>query len=154
MNRAATASAFRLLLLLFCAAQTTHARETALTVENAWIAEAPPGIGVNAGYLTIYNRGEHERILERVSSPAFGRVEMHRTLVSEDGGSTMRRRRTIPVPAGDALDFSPGGYHLMLFENREPVRRGDNISLTLHFADGTLLKTSATVRRRGDHNHH
>jgi len=42
----------------------------------------------------------------------------------------------------------------MLFENRAPVRRGGQVGLTLHFSDGTLLETSAPVRRMDGHRGH
>jgi copper(I)-binding protein len=141
-------------LLLLGTLPAAWSGPASLTVDNAWIAEAPPGVGVNAGYLTIGNGGDRERVLERVTSPGFARVEMHRTVVSADGTSRMQRQQEIAIPAGARFEFSPGGYHLMLFEKREPVRSGDRIGLTLHFADGTLLKTSAPVRRMDGHSHH
>lgn len=142
-------------LLLLGIALQAQAGPAPLTVEQAWVAEAPPGVGVNAGYLTISNRTDREYVLEGVTSPDFGRVEMHRTLVSEDGTSRMRRQQTVTIPAATRLEFRPGDYHLMLFEKRAPVRSGGKVGLTLHFADGILLEISAPVRRMdGGHRHH
>lgn len=142
------------LLLLSLATAGPVPAGTGVTVSHAWVAEAPPGVGVNAGYLSVRNHGDRERVLRKVTSPDFARVEMHRTITAADGTTTMERQQDIVIPAGASLDFSPGGYHLMLFEKREPVRSGARVGLTLHFADGTLLETSVPVRRMDGHRDH
>lgn len=138
------------------AAQTIPltASESGLTILDAWIAEAPPPVQVNAGYLIINNNSDSDRILESVTSPAFGRVEMHRTLISDDGTSSMQQQNRITIGAGRRIEFRPGGYHLMLFDRREAVRTGMRYQLTLHFADGASLATSADVRRIDNHHEH
>ncbi|MEX2525943.1 MAG: copper chaperone PCu(A)C [Gammaproteobacteria bacterium] len=144
-----------LMPILAALAAPLSASETALKVHDAWIAEAPPGVRVNAGYLIIGNQSGRKRVLTDVTSPAFSRIEMHSTVISDDGTSSMQRQKRIPVPAGERFRFSPGGHHLMLFDGREPIRTGDEIPLILHFADGITIDTIAAVRRiNSSHEHH
>lgn len=141
--------------LLVVSAAASHAEDPTITVRDARIATAPPTVAINAGYLTIDNRGENERILESVTSPAFERVEMHRSRIGTDGTAAMRRQDRIAIPAGERIEFKPGGYHLMLFNPHEPARAGREISLILHFADGLESNVTAAVRRLdGSHGSH
>lgn len=144
-----------LMPILAALAAPLSASETALKVHDAWIAEAPPGVRVNAGYLIIDNQSGRERVLAGVTSPVFSRIEMHNTVISDNGTSSMQRQKRIPVPAGETFEFSPGGHHLMLFDGREPIRTGDEIPLTLHFADDFTIDTTAAVHRiNSSHEHH
>lgn len=110
---------------------------------------------VHAGYLTLENRSDRERELESITSPVFERVEMHRTVIADDGTSSMQQLKGVAIAAGDGIEFKPGGMHLMLFDTREPIRTGMRIPLTLRFSDGTTLDSEAEVRRRNStHEHH
>lgn len=140
--------------VLIAMAAPLPASEAVLAVHDAWIAEAPPTVRVNAGYLIIDNRSDRDRVLESVTSPTFGRVEMHRTVVSEDGTSSMQQQHRITIASGDRLEFRPGGRHLMLFDARDPILNGKEIPLTLQFADGTTIETTAAVRRINSHHEH
>jgi copper(I)-binding protein len=134
-----------------------------LTVEDAWIREAPPGAPMLAGYLILHNHSDQERALVAAESPAFGMVELHRTVL-EDGMARMVAQKRIPVPAGGQAALKPGDYHLMLMKPQQPLKAGDTADLTLHFDDGSSMTIQAVVRRatmdgmqhnhsHGDHTH-
>jgi len=42
----------------------------------------------------------------------------------------------LEVAPGTSVEFSPGGYHLMLMKRQSPIDLGDEVTVTLVFADG------------------
>jgi copper(I)-binding protein len=136
------------LITLFCLALfalPALAAET-LSVTNAWVREAPPGMQMLAGYMTIHNAGAKERKLVAAQSPDFGNIELHRSMV-ENGMAKMIPQKFMPVPAHGMLHIAPGGYHLMLMKPKRQLKAGDKVPFTLRFADGETLKITATVKR-------
>ena len=69
----------------------------------------------------------------------------------------MRRIEAIPVPAGKPVELGPGGYHVMLMDVSQPLKEGEQVPLTLTFADKagnrTTQSVSATVRGLGAPSH-
>jgi copper(I)-binding protein len=43
----------------------------------------------------------------------------------------MRPVAGIDLPAGQAVELKPGGYHVMLMQVKSPVKEGDTVPLTL-----------------------
>jgi periplasmic copper chaperone A len=128
-----------------------------ITVTGAWVAEAPPGVQVMAGYLKIVNDGAATAVLVGATSPDFERVELHRTVI-RNGVARMLHESRLPIPAHAAVVFEPGGRHLMLIGPRRALKAGDRVPLTLQFADGAVLHSTAEVRSplaasAGEHHH-
>lgn len=123
-----------------------------ISVSNAWINEAPPGVRVLAAYLTISNEGTADIDLTGVASEVFAKVEMHMTKM-ENGVASMHRQKRINIPAGSSFSFSPGGYHLMLFNPLTSMQSDAMVPLDLTFSNGHTLRVHAVVRRGDDHVH-
>lgn len=120
--------------------------EGELNVHDPWVREAPPTALVSAAYLSLENAGAMQRRLTGVASPAFGRVEMHRT--EQHGGmAMMMRQESLELAPGSWTLFEPGGLHLMLIDRKHPLKAGDMVPLTLTFANGQELTFHATVRK-------
>lgn len=109
----------------------TEARVTAPRTEG----------GMSAGYLTLHNGSDDEIVITRVSSPQFGRVEMHESRV-EDGVSRMRPIDVLAIPSGGDVALVPGGRHLMLMQ---PAGPADTVTLELWSGDALLLTLDAPV---------
>ena len=120
------------------------ARAPSIRVENAWIRWLPTGLPAG-GYLTLINTGDRALILIAASSPAFGEVMLHRTR-NRAGTVEMLPVERITIEAHTTLDFASLGYHLMLMQESQPLRAGDRVPITLHFADGASLTVSFEVR--------
>ena len=116
-----------------------------LMVDNAWIREAPPGAAALAGYMTLMNRGDMPRILVGASSPAFGNVMLHRT-VMEGGMAKMVHQMAIEIPAKGSLTFEPNDYHVMLMKPRQQLKAGDKVDITLEFKNGETMVVTHEVR--------
>jgi copper(I)-binding protein len=97
-----------------------------------------PGAGMPmaAGYLRIANYSGSDIRITRVSSPEYGSVEMHETLV-EDGIARMRAVPVVEIADGESVVFERGGKHLMLMQ---PV--GEPRTITLNFYSGDVLLLS------------
>jgi len=93
---------FSFITLLVACNQTP---KDAFSTESAWVREAPPNAGAMAGYVTITNNTDHERVLVFAKSKQFNAVEIHRTIV-ENGVAKMRRQEDVPIPAGGSLELN------------------------------------------------
>ena len=101
------------------------------SIEGAWVREAPPNATAMAGYVTIINNTDQERILSSAKSEQFNVVEIHRTIV-ENGVAKMRRQKELPISAGGSLKLEPGSYHLMLLTPKSAFKAGDQITVTVN----------------------
>ena len=64
-----------------------------------------------------------------------------------DGGAmVMREIPALPLPAGEAVELAPGGYHVMLTDLANPLEVGETIDLTLTLASGAERTVTAEVR--------
>jgi copper(I)-binding protein len=126
-------------------------------VKDAWVREGPPTAQVLAGFMKVHNGSDKSAALVGASSPAFGRIELHRT-VMEDGVARMIAQDRIEIPAGADIAFEPGGLHLMLFDPTHPLTQGDELALAIELEDGRRIETQAQVRRMMggsmEHHHH
>ena len=117
-----------------------------LTINNAWSPEAPPKARVMAGYMSFTNNGDKEILIEKITSPQFKTVEMHRT-VHAKGMAMMEWQLHIHVPIGKVTKLEPGGKHLMLIKPVKRLKAGEKIELVLHLSNNKQQTVIATVRK-------
>jgi copper(I)-binding protein len=91
---------------------------------------------MSAGYLTFTNNSAQSITLTHVTSPQFGAVEMHESVV-EDGMARMYPLGDLTILAGTTVQFEPGGKHLMLMR---PVGEFESVTLEFH-ADNAVILT-------------
>jgi len=66
------------------------------------------------------------------SSPVAGVTEVHEMKLV-DNVMKMRAVPALDLPAGQAVELKPGGYHIMLLDLKQPVAQGASVPLTLVF---------------------
>lgn len=132
--------------VLFMLFSHTIGAAAEISINNAWINEAPPGVKVLAAYMTIVNNGTEEIRLVKADSNMFEKIEFHVTQMN-DGVASMHRQDSISIPDRSSFSFSPGGYHLMLFNPGSQLRSGDIVPVELTFSNGVILQVEAGVRR-------
>ena len=103
-----------------------------LKVESAWAHATPPGASVAAVYLRIDNAGGPADRLLAIKTPVAARVEVHRTSVA-DGMARMRKVSMLHVGANKAVEFAPGGLHVMLFGLNKPLVAGQTFTMEFVF---------------------
>src|SRR4051812_33252660 len=97
-----------------------------LQIEKPWARATVPGAAVGGGYLVIRNNGAAGDRLVGVSSPVSSRVEIHEMAMEKDI-MRMRQVKGVDVPAKKAVEFKPGGFHLMFIELKAPLKQGDKV---------------------------
>ena len=111
-----------------------------LVASDVVIKKPMPGMKMSAGYLTLTNNGDNPLVITRVTSPQFGAVEMHESIV-EDGVSRMVQIDDLNIPPAAEVTFEPGGKHLMLMR---PVGALDVVALSFHSGDTIVLAIEVT----------
>jgi copper(I)-binding protein len=64
------------------------------------------------------------------TSPVAGVVEIHE-MVMDGKVMKMNAVPSLDLPAGKAVELTPGGYHVMLMDLKQQVKEGDEVPLTL-----------------------
>ncbi|MBI4006210.1 MAG: copper chaperone PCu(A)C [Gammaproteobacteria bacterium] len=133
------------LLLLSLLSVSSVIADNAILISNAWINAAPPTVQVVAAYMNIRNNSDEQIDLISARSPLFERIEFHFTRI-ENGVAKMQKQDNIPIAARSEFSFSPGEFHLMLFNNRKPLKAGDMVPLQFTFSDGQTVTINAEVK--------
>ena len=123
-------------VLLYLAAPAAFACEAVtisdLTVQNAW-SRATIGAGRPAVvYVEITNGGTEPDALVAIATPIAGMPMLHETVVTDDVAS-MPHAMSVPLPAGETVQLTPGGYHGMLMELTAALKEGETFPMTLTF---------------------
>ena len=125
-------------------------------VKDAWVREAPPNAKVMAAYMTIENHTNKEKVLTGATSPAFDKIEIHKTVHKGDM-ATMEEQKELSIATHGTVKMQPGGLHLMLYTPSKKLTAGDSVSFTLKFSDGSTSMVDAEVKKATDssgHHHH
>jgi periplasmic copper chaperone A len=130
-----------IILISLLVAQSVHA---AVTITDAWVRENAPGQTVGAAYMTL--KSSDESALVFVESQAAGSVEIH-SMTMNNNVMKMRKLEELPLKAGKPEKLAPGGFHLMLFDLKKPLKSGEKVDFKLCFKDkaGNITHQSVTV---------
>lgn len=113
-------------------------------VADPWSRPAAAG-ATGVGFMTLTNPKGPPDVLVSVRSPLAREVMIHQTMVS-GGIASMNMLERVPVPAGGAVTFAPGGRHLMFMGLTKALKIGDTVPATLTFASGAKVKAQFVVR--------
>ncbi|HUF20199.1 MAG TPA: copper chaperone PCu(A)C [Burkholderiales bacterium] len=97
-------------------------------MSGVWARATAPGQKVAGVFLEI--TASTDARLVGAKTPAAGVAELH-FMSMEDGVMRMREVQEIDLPHGATVSLKPGGYHVMLFDLKQPLRPGESIPLTL-----------------------
>jgi periplasmic copper chaperone A len=138
----ATASA------VFVAACPVAADEAGLALSGGYMRTIIPSRPA-AGYFTLDNKSDTDRVLVGASSPGCGSVMLHKSEAT-NGVETMMPVDSVPVPAHQSVTFAPGGFHLMCMAPTAALKPGVSVPVTLTFKDGGALTGDFPVRGAGN----
>ena len=117
-----------------------------ISVSGVWMREPAEGQTRTAAYGTITNDGDADVTLVSASVPFDATVEIHETIMSDDGSMQMQEvPEGFVVPAGGSFTLEPGGPHIMLIDI-DPADITGTIDVTMVFDDGTEVTVGAPVR--------
>jgi copper(I)-binding protein len=120
--------------------------EAGVSVRDAWVREAPPGVAVMAGYMLLQNNTSRPQILVAARSSGFETVMIHRT-IGKGGMTGMEHAPQIELLPNASLLFAPGGYHLMLLNPKRRLHSGDRVEIVLEFRGGLVVPVACEVRK-------
>ena len=124
-------------MLLACSKQATE-----INITDNWVRATAEGQDVGAAYMTITSASDNS--LVKVESSVTDSVEIH-SMSIENGVMKMRMLEQLDLKANTPNKLAPGGFHLMLFDLKKPLKAGETVSFTLHFKNQAGKEGSARV---------
>lgn len=99
-----------------------------IEIKDAWVRGTVTGQQATGAFLEITSKSG--ATLVGAASPAAAVTEIHE--MKMDGGvMKMRAVPRLELPAGKPVQLGPGGYHVMLLNLKQPLKKGDTVPLTL-----------------------
>ena len=146
------AMSFSAALVACIAGRSARAEEVKagdLVISQAWSRATPGGAKIGGGYLTIENKGTTPDRLIHCSGDIAGKVEVHE-MSMKNGVMTMRPLDNgLTIEPGKTVKLAPGGYHLMMFDLKSPLKQGDKVPVTLEFEKAGKVTVSLDVQGIG-----
>lgn len=134
---------------LFAAACAAQAQTAPVAVEAAWARASVQGQSGSGAFMTLTAR-EPLRLVG-VATPVAGVAELHEMKMEGDV-MRMRALSSLELPAGQAVQLKPGGFHVMLMDLKAPLKADTQVPLTLRFQDArgavSTLQVSVPVAVR------
>lgn len=117
----------------------------AIEVKSIWVAESGPGAGTIPAQAELANSSERSHRLMYVYTDAAEETILHVTQWTA-GVQQVQRLKGLHLPAEEHVHLRPGGPQLLLVDLRRPLSRGEAISVTLQFDDGSRKTVKAPVQ--------
>lgn len=121
-------------LLASCGSGGDSARDP-IAISDAWALATAIGQPNGAVYFTITSAADDT--LEHVTVPdsIADHTELHEAVTRANGAVGMQEMTSgVPLGAGTAVTFTPGGMHVMLVDLVQPLAVDDTFEITLEFA--------------------
>jgi copper(I)-binding protein len=135
--------------LLAAPARAQEVKAGDLVITQAWSRATPGGAKIAGGYLTIENTGSTADRLIGGSGDVTARIEVHE-MTTSNGVMTMRALdKGLVIEPGKTVQLAPGGYHLMMFDLKGPLKQGDKVPVTLEFEKAGKVRLSFDVQGLG-----
>lgn len=113
-----------------------------VSVSDAWARATVPQQKAGGAYMNLL--ASEDTRLVGVSTPAAEVAEIHE-MKMEDGIMKMRAIDGLDLPAGQRVELSPGGYHLMLMQLHGPLQEGSAIPVSLQFENAAGERSTLVV---------
>jgi periplasmic copper chaperone A len=135
--------------LIAAPARADEVKAGDLVITQAWSRATPGGAKIGGGYVTIENKGSASDRLIGGSAAIAGKVEVHE-MAMNNGVMTMRPLdKGLTIDPGKTVKLAPGGYHLMMFDLKGPLKQGDKVPVTLEFEKAGKVNLSFDVEGIG-----
>lgn len=99
-----------------------------VSVAEPWVRATVPAQKATGAFMQL--KSDADARLVSVASPVAGVVEIHEMVMDKDV-MKMNPVAGLDLPAGQAVELKPGGYHVMLMDLKAQVKEGDQVPLTL-----------------------
>ncbi len=125
------------LILIAAPAVAQDYKIGSIKIEQPWARATPKGATIGAGRLVG-------------GSVAFAaRFEVH-SMTMEQGVMKMREVKDgLEIKPGETVELKPGGYHVMFVDLKQPLKQGEDVSVTLKFAKAGTIDVKYPVEAIG-----
>lgn len=120
--------------------------EQPLVLNDAWGRPSPAMAETAAFYLTITNNSDADDQLVGVAATVCDPAELHNTTMHNGMMHMEHAHHGIAIPANSSTALEPGSFHVMCMGLAQPLATGDEIPLTLTFAEAGEVEVTAVVR--------
>lgn len=126
-------------------ASAAHAQTAAAPVvaDNAWARASVTGQKATGAFMRL--TASSATRLVRAESAAAGVTEIHEMKMDGDV-MKMRAIAGLDLPAGQAVELKPGGYHVMLMDLKQQMKGGDVVPITLVFEDEAKKRFTQEIK--------
>jgi copper(I)-binding protein len=134
-----------LIAVLAAAAAASVPAWAQVEVKSAWVRGTVAAQKTTGAYMEISSA--RDASLVGADSAAAGAVEVHEMSMDKN----VMRMRAVPrldLPAGKTVELRPGGYHMMLIDLKQPLKKGDSVPLRLKIENKD--KTVSTVEVKAE----
>lgn len=131
-------------LPLLAACQSSRITIGVLEVKDAWARPAAAGDN-GAVYFIIENGTSQDDALLSARADIATAVELHLSQMDGDHMS-MHEQEQVVLPAREAVEFSPGGLHVMLVDLTRGLKTGETFDMTLRFEHVGEKNITVTVK--------
>lgn len=116
-----------------------------VSISNAWVREPAPGQKIGAAYMTL-NSPQDSKLVYVEAKESAASVEIHSMSMS-DGVMKMRMLDELSLEADTPKALAPGGFHLMLFGLKKPLKAGEDVVFRLCFegSSGNITHQNITL---------
>lgn len=118
------------------------ANVAAIDARDVWARATVPGQSGTGIFMTL--QAPMGGALVAVNTPAAGVTEVHE-MKMEDNVMRMRPVPKLDLPARQPVALTPGGYHIMLMQLKQPLAAGQTIALTLTVEDAKGQRRERTI---------
>ena len=119
-----------------------------VTVSDVWGRPSPASAANAAFYMNIHNNAQVQDSLSKAEIDICERTELHQTMIDDAGVMRMEHTERIDIPSGEIVSLEPGGYHVMCMGLQSQLQAGDQILITLSFAESGDLQVQAEIREQ------
>jgi hypothetical protein len=120
-----------------------------LVISQPWARATPGGAKIGGAYVTIENKGASPDRLIGGSADIADKVQLHE-MTTVNGVMKMRPlEEGVTIEPGKTIKLAPGGIHLMLFDLKGPLKKGDKVPVTLQFEKVGKASTTLDVQGVG-----
>lgn len=134
-------------------AEMMNINHSSIMVMDPWIRSAPPMVKNGAAYFMLHNNSDRDVTIVDVRSPVAKMASMH-DVVIENNLTKMVHLKTLTVPSGKMINFSPGGKHLMLIDLQEKLNVDRIFSVTFILESGEKIISEMKVKSGISNSHH
>ncbi len=119
-----------------------------VTLLDGWVraTTGAEDTSMTGAFMRIENTTDRQITLAGASADVAARAEIHE-MVMQDGAMVMQPLEGgLEIAAGETAVLQPGGNHVMLMGLDRPLAPGDEVTVTLQFADGSTQESTFPVK--------